>query len=98
MGLVTNGNREFQRNKINRFDLARYFEAIIIEDEFGVGKPDQRVFLAALEQLGAMPAQTWMVGDDLQRDIAGAQKMGIYSIWCDYGRNGLPESSKVKPD
>jgi len=39
-----------------------------------------------------------MVGDDLQRDIAGAQKMGIYSIWCDYGRNGLPESSKVKPD
>jgi FMN phosphatase YigB (HAD superfamily) len=39
-----------------------------------------------------------MVGDDLQRDIAGAQKLGIYSIWCDYGRNGLPEGSRVKPD
>jgi len=41
---------------------------------------------------------TWMVGDDLQRIIAGAQKMGIYSIWCDYGRNDLPAGSKVKPD
>ena len=97
MGLVTNGNREFQRNKINRFDLARYFEAIIIEDEFGVGKPDQRVFLAALEQLGAMPAQTWMVGDDLLRDLQPARQLGLGTVWVDVENAGLPAGSSIVP-
>ena len=97
MGLVTNGNREFQRNKINRFDLARYFEAIIIEDEFGVGKPDQRVFLAALEQLGAMPAQTWMVGDDLLRDLQPAHQLGLGTVWVDVENAALPAGSSIVP-
>jgi len=33
MGLLTNGNSEFQRSKIQRFYLARYFESILIESE-----------------------------------------------------------------
>lgn len=39
-----------------------------------------------------------MVGDDLQRDIAGAQALGLFTIWVDWRSAGLPESSPVRPD
>ena len=98
LALLTNGAGEVQQEKIRRFGLIRYFPVRLIEGELGFGKPDQQFFKKALDKLDVMPEQTWMVGDDLERDIAGAQTAGIYSIWCDYGKSGLPEDSKVKPD
>jgi len=98
LALLTNGAGAVQQEKIKRFGLSRYFSTILIEGELGFGKPDRRVFETAVTKLDVTPGQTWMVGDDLQRDIAGAKQSGIYTVWCDYERNGLPEGSKVKPD
>lgn len=97
MGLVTNGSAAFQRSKIQRFDLAGYFETILIEGEFGAGKPDRRVFLSALESLEASPSQSWMVGDDLERDIQPAERLGLGTVWVDSGRKGLPDSHSIVP-
>jgi putative hydrolase of the HAD superfamily len=97
MGLVTNGSGEYQRNKIRRFDLVRYFEIVIIEGEFGVDKPDRSVFVSVLEQLGALPAQAWMVGDDLTRDIQPAQELGLGTVWVDFEDGGLPADSPIVP-
>lgn len=98
LALLTNGASDTQRKKINRFGLARFFDHIIIEGEFGTGKPDERVFRSALEILCVKPGESWMVGDDLGRDIAGAQKLGIHSIWVDFRKTGLPRDNIVKPD
>ena len=98
LALVTNGAGEIQRAKIERFRLARYFNACLIEGELGYGKPDPRFFEMALSKLKSAPSQSWMVGDDLERDIAGAQNKGIFSIWHDYDKKGLPENSRIKPD
>jgi len=97
MGLLTNGSGEFQRDKIQRFNLSGYFETIIIEGDFGAGKPDRSVFLSALEQLGALPAQAWMVGDDLRRDIQPAQELGLGTVWVDLEGAGLPANSQIVP-
>jgi putative hydrolase of the HAD superfamily len=98
LALLTNGSPETQRRKIERFGLAAYFDYILIEGEFGAGKPDQRVFSAALGKLNVSPAQACMVGDDLQRDIAGSQRAGIFSFWVDWRGNGLPEDTSIQPD
>ena len=98
LGLVTNGGTEFQRGKIQRFGLAPLFDHILIEEEFGVGKPDERVYRHALNQLGVKPTAAWMVGDHLEWDVEAPQKLGILSIWFDVAGTGLPESSTVKPD
>lgn len=98
LGLVTNGGSEMQRGKIERFGLVPHFDCILIEGEFGAGKPDESVFRHMLEQLGVAAGDTWMVGDDLQRDIAGAQALGLYTIWVDWRGGGLPESSPARPD
>jgi putative hydrolase of the HAD superfamily len=98
LALVTNGASEIQRRKISRFDLEPLFDCIVIESEFGVGKPDERVFQHALNQLGVDKKDAWMIGDDLARDVAGAKQMGILGIWVDWQNKGLPGSSVVQPD
>ena len=98
MALITNGASDFQRQKIGRFDLAQYFDYILVEGEFGAGKPDKSVFTHTLGILGASPENAWMVGDDLLRDILGANDSGIYSIWVDLQNKGLPDKPEAQPD
>jgi putative hydrolase of the HAD superfamily len=98
MALITNGASDFQRQKIDRFDLAQYFKYILVEGEFGAGKPDKSVFTHTLGILGASPENAWMVGDDLKRDILGANHAGIFSVWVDRQNNGLPDDPPAHPD
>ena len=97
LALVTNGAEVDQRRKIERFHLEPFFEAVFIEGELGYGKPDLRVFRLALERLGATPADAWMIGNDLELDIAPAAALGIASIWVDHTGSGLPPASPTRP-
>ena len=98
MALVTNGTSAMQRGKIERFGLESRFDYILIEEEFGFGKPDDRVYLHAIEQLDTSPSETWMVGDNLEWEVATPQRLGIFSIWVDNAGTGLPQTANVKPD
>ncbi len=98
LALITNGASEPQRHKIDRFNLAPYFDAILVEGECGYGKPDERIYRRALDLLDATPAEAWIVGDNLEWEIAAPQRLGIYSIWHDPTGKGLPESSPIRPD
>ncbi len=98
LALITNGSGPAQRAKIERFDLGRYFDHILIEGEFGTGKPDRSVYLAAMEAVRSQPDGTWIVGDNLEWDIAAPQRLGLYAVWVDHARTGLPEGAEVQPD
>ena len=76
LALLTNGSAEKQWGKIRQFGLARYFDHIQVEGDVGFGKPDAQAFEHALSALDARPHETWMVGDNLLADIAGAQRSG----------------------
>jgi putative hydrolase of the HAD superfamily len=47
----------------------------------GATKPDARIFLAALEPLGAAPEEAMFVGDSLPRDMAGARALGMPHVF-----------------
>ena len=98
MALITNGAGDAQRAKIERWDLAGHFECVVIEGELGVGKPDTRVYVHVLEQLRAGPRDAWMIGDNLEWDVAAPQRLGIFAIWIDRRGRGLPPESTVRPD
>jgi putative hydrolase of the HAD superfamily len=98
LALITNGNAILQRQKIVKHGLQPFFDTILIEGEFGAGKPDAQVYRHVLEQMNVEPAETWMVGDNLEWDVAGAQRVGIFGIWIDITGVGLPASSLVVPD
>ena len=97
LALVTNGDAGQQRDKIVRHDLARFFDVIVIEGEFGAGKPDEAVYRHALKALGMTPGETLMVGDHLEFDVGAPQRLGLTGVWMDRGGLGLPEGSDVRP-
>jgi putative hydrolase of the HAD superfamily len=85
LALVTNGAPDVQREKLGRAALAQHFSVIVISAELGVGKPDRRIFAAALDALGVPADTAVLIGDSLPRDIGGARDAGMRSIWIDRG-------------
>ncbi len=75
-------------------EYAAQVEAVVL------GKPSRAYFEAALAALDADPEMTWMVGDDLESDIAGAQGMGMRTVLVRTGkfRPDAVERSRVQPD
>jgi HAD superfamily hydrolase (TIGR01458 family) len=65
-----------------------------------LGKPSAAYFAAALEALDADPELTWIVGDDIDWDIAGGQRFGLRTVLVRTGkfRPDLVESAAVFPD
>jgi putative hydrolase of the HAD superfamily len=98
MALLTNGESSLQRHKIDRFDLAPYFELICIEGETGFGKPEKRAYTNIMETLSLASEHLWMIGDNLDWDVRAPKELGIYSIWNDFKRKGLPPHPPVIPD
>jgi putative hydrolase of the HAD superfamily len=98
MALLTNGDSYSQRYKIDKFGLEKYFEIILVEGELGFGKPDKRVYEKAMIELEIAYGDAWMVGDNLEWDVKGAQDVGIHGIWVDFRKQGLPRNSTVIPD
>lgn len=98
LALVTNGSGETQRAKLARFNLEVHFHHVQIEGEHGFGKPEERAYRHALARLGAEPADAWMVGDNLEWEVAAPQRLGLFSVWHDHAGAGLPPRSTVRPD
>ncbi len=65
-----------------------------------LGKPSGAYFAAALEALDAEPERTWMIGDDIEADIGGAQLFGLRTALVRTGkfRPDEVERSRVSPD
>ena len=97
MALVTNGDTRQQRAKIERYDLGRYFDAVLIEGEFGAGKPDEIVYTHVLERLGVAAGEAWMVGDHLEWDVGAPQRLGLRGVWVDREGAGLAPDKSVRP-
>jgi putative hydrolase of the HAD superfamily len=98
LALVTNGAAETQRAKVERFELTHRFDHIQIEGEHGFGKPEERAYLHAMQELGVTAQDTWMIGDNLEWEVVAPQRLGIFAIWIDVHGDGLPAESAVKPD
>jgi putative hydrolase of the HAD superfamily len=96
LGLVTNGTSDLQRRKLALAGLADRFDVVVTACDVGVGKPDPAMFAAALRQLDVAPSEAVMVGNDLDRDIAGADAAGIRSLWIQHdGRADLHDLREV---
>ena len=81
VGLVTNGTRETQRLKLESLGITDRFETHVFADpDLGL-KPDPYPFERALDALKADPTMTTYVGDSLRADVAGANALGMESVW-----------------
>ena len=73
---LSNGNADVQR-----IGLGRYFSASISAQEFGVGKPDARIFHAAAGAVDVEVKNVLHIGDDATLDVMGALSAGMQAAW-----------------
>jgi len=96
LGMLTNGAPDLQREKIAASGLGGFFQAIVVSGEHGIGKPRPEIFQRLPAELGVETRQAVMVGNSLERDIAGAKNAGMVSIWLKIP--GSEEQAPVEPD
>ena len=86
LAIVTNITPELlehQRKKVAALNIAPLFDAVVYSAEFGVHKPDRRIFDHAAACLGVPNAQCLFVGDDPKSDVTGALAAGMEVVWLD---------------
>ncbi len=81
VGLVTNGSRETQTTKLEALGIRDRFDACVFGEPGRPVKPDPEPFERALAALDADPTDAIKVGDRLAVDVAGANALGIESVW-----------------
>lgn len=74
--VVSNANGRL-RHLFDRVDLTKWFDHVLDSHEWGVEKPDPRLFQLALEQSRADAANTVHVGDLYHVDVMGARAAGL---------------------
>ncbi len=98
LALITNGATEPQWEKIRRFEFEHRFDHIQVEGDVGFGKPETEAYHHALRAVGADAGSAWIVGDNLEWEVAAPKRLGIHTVWHDHTGNGLPENAPAQPD
>jgi len=82
LGLITDGNVQVQRSKIQALDIDGFFDCIMFSDEYGVErrKPDFLPYEKTLEKLRVNPNESVYVGDNPHKDFITAKKLGMCTV------------------
>jgi len=83
LGLLTNGDGEFQRKKFAQLGIVPRFrpECCFATGELGVHKPERGAFEPLIEAFRLPAEEILFVGDNPVNDIQGAQELGMRTCW-----------------
>jgi putative hydrolase of the HAD superfamily len=84
LGLVADTRPNTPVNVLGQHGVLELFDTLAISEIVGVIKPDARIFRAALDALHISEldyGRVIMVGNNLERDIAGANRLGLISVF-----------------
>ena len=82
-GLITEIRSDFKLKSlgIENFD----FDVIVEVEKLGVAKPHSKPFLKALQEIDCKPEEALYIGNSIEKDVVGANKVGLISVLI--GRN-----------
>ena len=96
--LLTNGESQTQREKINATRCEEFFDFIIVGGDFAEQKPAVSIFNHCFTVLGVAAQRCVMVGDSLDTDIQGGFDAGVRAtVWIK--NSGAPQDMcTAEPD
>ena len=92
--LITDLTAYIQYKKIKKLKLHEYCNQIVTSEEAGKEKPNPFIFMLALQKLKMDLKDVCMIGDNFNKDIIGANNLGIDSIWLNYKKKKNSYSNK----
>lgn len=87
IALVADGEWESFQNVYRKNGLGYCFDAWVVSEVVGKQKPEPVMFETACKALGLTEADKGrivMIGNNLKKDIAGANRQGMISVWLDW--------------
>ena len=79
--LLSNAQRVFTAYELRLLGIEELFDGIYISSDYGCRKPDERFYRALMQQRKLDSASCLMIGNDRYTDIAGAQKVGMATLY-----------------
>lgn len=79
--LLSNAQKIFTEYELYYLGIHDLFDGILISSDQGCKKPDERFFRILLERYGLEAAESLMIGNDINTDIAGAKNVGMDSFY-----------------
>jgi HAD superfamily hydrolase (TIGR01549 family) len=73
----------FSKDVIDKFQLEKYFDLIMLSCDTGLLKNDRKFFSIVLDKIGINPEDALMVGDSLESDLDTAKASGIRGVLID---------------
>ncbi|MET9085671.1 HAD-IA family hydrolase [Streptomyces sp. NPDC004237] len=92
--IVTNGRTVQQQARIRKTGLDRLVQGWVISEAVGHKKPEPEIFQAAADAVGVPFPGAWVIGDSPHADIAGANTLGLQSVWVTDGRTWIHDSCR----
>ena len=77
IGIITNGLQSDVNEILPKVNLQDFFDVVVVIDTLKKMKPDAEVFLHALDRLETTISTTIFIGDEIEADYKGAQKIGL---------------------
>lgn len=81
LGIITNGFGHFQMANIQALRIESYFDEIVVSEWAGMKKPHADIFNNTLRKLQVDASESVFIGDHLENDVRGAQRVGMKAIW-----------------
>jgi putative hydrolase of the HAD superfamily len=97
MAVISDAQPSYALPEIKAVGLDGYFDPIIISADYGCRKPDSRLFSNSLQIMRLTPAEVIYVGNDMYRDIYGASRLGIKTLFVE-SNQGAKSYGNVVPD
>lgn len=85
-GIVTDLTTDIQLKKISRLGITDYVDFLVSSEEAGREKPNPAMFLLVLNKMRVLPEDALMVGDNPDKDIEGANSVGIDTVLLPEGK------------
>ncbi len=79
--LLSNAQRSFTACELRHLGLTEQFDGIYLSSDYLCRKPDGRFFRALLDERMLDPARCLIIGNDRETDIAGAQAVGLSTLY-----------------
>ncbi|MCL3779629.1 noncanonical pyrimidine nucleotidase, YjjG family [Prolixibacteraceae bacterium JC049] len=93
MFIITNGFRQVQLEKLEKSDLAKYFERVFISEVIGSPKPNKKIFEMAIKTTNSKKSNSIIIGDSWDADIVGGKNFGIDQVYFSPKNEFYPNSS-----
>ncbi|MBU2589654.1 MAG: TIGR02253 family HAD-type hydrolase [Nanoarchaeota archaeon] len=100
LGILTDASRLNAWIRLTTMKLDDFFDVVVTFDDTKRIKPHKFTFDKVLKELKVEASEVLMVGDNIDRDILGASKLGMKTCFAKYGHdsNNLKTKNKIKAD